>query len=508
MAESTPLILHFPSRSVTSPRSDYLHVGAAVATRNRIVTGRSQVSSEEYRQMAMRSTVEHEQKLEAPAGWELPDLGGEPLEPRIFSSVYHDTPDHSLARSGITLRRRTERGKSVWQLKLPVDGARRELEEPGGPVPPEALRTLLRAHERHARVAPVAELRTRRYGRLLTSERGTAEVTLDEVKIMDAQRVVSEFSEIEVELRDGEPRAVREIAKQLERSGATLADLTPKLFRALALVRAEPAQTPFETFRSRLREQLEAILANDPGVRLGGDDENVHQMRVATRRARALLRAAEPLYVGEVEPLSLELRWLAGVLGDVRDLDVLIARLHGEANELPATDARAADRLLRKLERNRSRVRRILLKALDGQRYADLLDRFEETIGVLQPSASEVTLDELAKKELKKLRREAKALADDAPDEQLHELRKRGKRVRYAYELAGATKVVKAAKVFQDVLGDHQDSVVAEERLRALASDAPTDQALAAGMLIVSEQRRRTAARESWRDAWKALDRA
>ena len=84
----------------------------------------------------MQTTVEYERKLDAPPGFELPDLGGEPIEPRVFTSVYHDTAERSLARAGITLRRRTERGRSVWQLKLPVNGARLELEEPGGPAGP------------------------------------------------------------------------------------------------------------------------------------------------------------------------------------------------------------------------------------------------------------------------------------------------------------------------------------------------------------------------------------
>ena len=59
----------------------------------------------------------------------------------------------------------------------------------------------------------------------------------------------------------------------------------------------------------------------------------------------------------------------------------------------------------------------------------------------------------------------------------------------YAHELAGDDKVVARAKKLQDVLGNHQDSVVAEERLRALSSDAPADQALAAGLLIEHERR-------------------
>jgi CHAD domain-containing protein len=457
----------------------------------------------------MRTTIEHERKLEAPAGWELPDLAGEELEPRVFTSVYYDTAEVSLARAGITLRRRTERGKSVWQLKLPRDGARAEIEEPGGPAgPPEPLHALLRAHVRHGAVAPVAELRTRRHGRLAVHDKGTAEVTFDDVRIMDAQRVLEEFTEIEVELRDGDPTAVRAIAKQLERAGAQAAPLTPKLFRALSLNGAASPATPFEGFRAMLRAQLDAILANDPGVRLGGDDENVHKMRVATRRSRALLRAARPLYSGDVEAFNGELKWLGGVLGDVRDLDVLLAHLSAQADALGPADRLAAHRLLRTMSRTRSRRRRTLLRALDGARYLSLLDLFVQTLAALEPSGDDTPLATLASQELKKLRRDAKRVADDAPDVELHALRKRGKKVRYAYELAGDDKVVSRAKAFQDVLGEHQDSVVAEEQLRALASAAPADQAVAAGLLIAAEHVRRARARADWRTVWKKLDRA
>lgn len=78
----------------------------------------------------MDATLEHERKLQAPDGFELPALGGSPLEPRVFTSVYYDVPNRSLTNAGITLRRRTERGKSVWQLKLPQADARLELEQP------------------------------------------------------------------------------------------------------------------------------------------------------------------------------------------------------------------------------------------------------------------------------------------------------------------------------------------------------------------------------------------
>ena len=457
----------------------------------------------------MQETVEHERKLEAPQGFELPDLGGEPLEPRVFTSIYHDTTDRSLARAGITLRRRTERGRSVWQLKLPINGARLELEEPGGPAgPPDRLRTLLRTHERRAALEPVAELRTHRHGSLVTRDRITAEVTVDEVTVMDAQRVESEFVELEIELREGEPSRLGGIAKELERAGAHTSDQTPKLFRVLALEPRAPAKTPFERLRALLRDQFDQLLAHDPGTRLGTDPESLHDMRVAVRRSRALLRAGAPLVATDTQMLSLELQWLGTILGDMRDLDVLLARLRGEAASLDAGDRAAAGRLLRALERQRTRARRTMLKALDGQRYEALVDRFDETLTALTPTESAATLSSLAQRELKKLRRDVRALDPEPTAEALHALRKRGKRARYAHELAGKKAVVKRAKELQDVLGEHHDSVVAEERLRALSHDAPADQALAAGLLIEQERAKRRDAREGWRKVWRQLERA
>jgi CHAD domain-containing protein len=160
---------------------------------------------------------------------------------------------------------------------------------------------------------------------------------------------------------------------------------------------------------------------------------------------------------------------------------------------------------LRALDRQRGRARRALLKALGGPRYASLLDAYESLLEELEPTDDKATLDALATRELTRLRREVKAVGTEPTDAQLHGLRKRGKRVRYAHELAGAKGVVARAKAFQDVLGEHQDSVVAEERLRALSHDAPADQALAAGLLIARERDRRRNARSAWPKAWRAL---
>ena len=459
----------------------------------------------------MDATAEYERKLDAPDGFELPELGGSPLEPRVFTSVYYDVPERSLSDAGITLRRRTERGLSVWQLKLPQADSRLELEQPGGPAgPPDELRRILTAHLRDGQLAPIAELRTRRRGELVARNGSTAEVTIDEVAVMDALRVAEEFVEIEIELRSGDPAQLDRIAKDVVRAGARPTDGTPKVFRALGLQRTRPKRPadPFEALRSLLRAQLVEILRNDPGTRVGTDPESLHDMRVAVRRSRALLRAGRRLIASDTELLNAELAWLGAVLGAVRDLDVLLARLRDEAAELGGADEKAAIRLLRSLTRERRRSRTALLKALDSDRYLHLLDRFESELAALEPTGADVSLSSLARREVKKLRNAVRALPPDPENDALHGLRKLGKRTRYASELAGHDDVVRRAKQFQDVLGEHQDAVFAEARLRALAAVAASAEALAAGRLVEREECRRVQARRAWPAVWRRLERA
>ena len=93
-------------------------------------------------------------------------------------------------------------------------------------------------------------------------------------------------------------------------------------------------------------------------------------------------------------------------------------------------------------------------------------------------------------------------------------IRIRGKRARYAAELAEpvagkkATSFIREAKAFQDVLGEHQDAVFAEEKVRALLTElGGASTAFAAGRLVERQRERREEARGSFRKAWKALER-
>ena len=469
----------------------------------------------------MKETVERELKLHAGEGFELPDLGGEPLDSRVFVSTYHDTPDFRLVRAGVTLRHRVENGRGLWQLKLPRGAARLELEVQGGPrEAPSEMVELLPALTRGRELAPVARLRTRRGGVLVRANgRPGAEVTFDRVSVLDGQRVVRRFDELEAELVGGDEKLLAGIERALLEAGAVSGAGRPKLVQALELEGDEPAGDPTSTvaaLRTMFRRQLGALLVHDPGTRRGDDPEDLHQLRVATRRTRAFLRAARPVLAPEwAGTLRDELRWLGGVAGPVRDLDVLLEHLQADVAELDERDRKGLSGLFTRLEEERAADRELLVEALRSDRYYGLLDRLEDAAEAPRVVDDGHSLQSLWAREWKRLRRAARTVSDDAADEELHALRIRVKRARYAAELAEpamgkhARSFVAAAKVLQDVLGDHQDAVVAEARIRAwLRGTRSTVSHFAAGRLVERQRARRREARAGWRHAWKELERA
>ena len=246
----------------------------------------------------MKETLEHEVKLSVGPDFTLPPL---PVEttPRHLRATYYDTEDLRLARYGVTLRRRDEDGRDLWQLKLRSGGDRLELEQPAdGPVVPADFTRLVTAYARGGELRPVAELHTLRRA-LRVTENGTpsAEVVHDTVDVHDGDRIVRSFSEVEIEqIADGAERLVERLAKQLRAVGARRSDDRPKLFQALDLpARARPAvkrRAPaIEHLRGYLQAQTDALLEHDPAARRD-DPGGVHGMRVATRRMRSALKEA------------------------------------------------------------------------------------------------------------------------------------------------------------------------------------------------------------------------
>jgi len=418
----------------------------------------------------MKETLEREIKLAPGEGFVLPELGGERLPTRVFISTYHDTRDLRLARHGVTFRHRVEDGAGLWQLKLPRDAARLELELAGPPArPPAELIALLPAYLRGRDLVPVARLRTRREG---IRTRG-AEVVDDSVAVLEGQHVIRRFREVEVELLEGDERTLRQLEKELRKAGAnSTGPLQPKLYRALDLAGAREPRTsekdtpPGEALGIALEAEYLALLAHDPGTRRGDDPEDLHQLRVATRRLRAFLRAARPLVeIDWATSLREELGWLGGHLGPARDLDVMLDRLRTEVEALDG-DAEGARGLLEALAEERAAAYVDVVEVLGGDRYFALLDRLEAA--AMPPlTGDETTLTAIFHRESKRMRRTFAALGNEPEDAALHASRIAVKRARYAADLAShelgrpGERFVTVAKQMQDILGDHQDAVVA-----------------------------------------------
>ena len=471
----------------------------------------------------LRQTHERELKLSVPPGFSLPRLPGRKLQSATFTSTYHDTADRALARAGITLRRRVQNRRGLWQLKLPGEGERLELEAPGPPgAPPEELSALLVGVLRRRELEPVAVLRTRREGvRAREDGRAVADVTVDTVSVLDGRRVRERVVELEVEALAGGADALPELERLLIQAGAVPGDGRSKAFRALGYFPSKPAAPPrwapaAEHVRATIALHVDELIAHDAGTRLGADPEELHQARVATRRLRAVLRAARPLLDPDwTESLRAELAWVGGALGPVRDLDVLLERLRTEVAGLEPPEGRAAGRFLRALEEERSSARAAMLDAMSSARYLELLARLEAAAVAPRAQAAAVSLREVAAREFRKLRREVRALPPGPPDDALHAVRIHGKRARYAAELAEgvvgkpARRFVRDAKRLQDVIGEHQDAVVAEERIRGLleGTDDPRVH-FAAGRLVEREGERRRRARAACPKAWERLERS
>ncbi|MFB0833748.1 CYTH and CHAD domain-containing protein [Arthrobacter halodurans] len=495
--------------------------------------------------MPTTRSVEVERKYDVGDDAVLPSLADLPGVARVdppvvheMSAVYFDTPDLRLASRRITLRRRSGGSDAGWHLKLPGGPDERlEIHEPAGPDPdavPAALLSLVRAHTRDRPLAPVARLDTRRAVHLLRGPAGEplAEAADDRVRAQTLPPGAdpTRWREWETELAGG-PRDLLDAAGDLLTAhGARRSAHPTKLARALGPRLPDPAPDPPAPRRkgpagdvplAYLHTQVRELAVQDPRVRLDAPDA-VHRMRVATRRARSALGTYRALLdAGAAEHLRAELRWLAGVLGQARDTEVMHDRLRDLLAAEPAdTDTGPASRRVDATLGKRYRdAHDEVLRALDGDRYLGLLDGLDTLLAEppLTPRAhrkARAVVPELVDRDARRLRRAVRD-ALEAPggtgaDPSLHEARKRGKRLRYAAEAATplhprrAARLAQAAQAVQQLLGEHQDSVVTRETLRELGTEAYADgeDAFIYGRLHGLEQARALEAETRFRQRW------
>ncbi len=453
-----------------------------------------------------------------------------------LDAVYYDTPDQRLAADGLTLRRRTGGADEGWHLKLPVSpGVRDEIGATLSDTVPPSLAALVRSRVRGAGLSPQVRLvSSRRVSHLLDAEGALlAELSTDEV-LAERGDATAAWTEVEVELADGvDPGLLDAVEKTFRKAGLKVSDAPSKLARALAETDAEPPVrhpgggpegTTGAHVLAYLREQRDALVAQDPAVRRALPD-SVHQMRVASRRLRSAFKTYRKVIDrAATDPIGEELRWLAAELGVDRDQEVLLERIQGHLGELPRTlligPVRSRLRVWNTARRSGSR--RGVLAVLDSARYVALLDALDALLDSppLKQAAARPPHEVLPKAVLRDYERLAGRVAaglslDEGHERDLalHDARKAAKRLRYAAESAEpvlgkpAKHLAKAGKSVQNLLGDHQDSVVAREALRGLGIQATGagESAFTWGVLYAREeslaQRRERELPDVWSEA-------
>lgn len=268
---------------------------------------------------------------------------------------------------------------------------------------------------------------------------------------------------------------------------------------------------------ARVEAQAVVLAGLDEAVRADEPDA-VHRMRVACRRLRSALRTFRRyLAPGAADHLVGELRWLAAALGGARDREVLAERLVGRARELPA--ACEPERVAAALERwGRAEYRAVwpeVVAALDSPRRralgADLGALLADP--PLRRRAGRAAVPELARvaaREQRRVRERVRAaLAAPAGerDAALHEARKAAKRARYAGETAApvvggrAERYAERMKAVQEVLGEHQDAVVAAAAL--VGQGEAGGEPFGYGALYARELAAARAARDRLPQVWK-----
>ena len=458
----------------------------------------------------------------------------EPESEEKITDTYYDAGDWRFYRAGYALRVRKAGSKAEATMKSlsPAEGnvrRRREITEPLGDDKPATLgkapgpvgeraRSLLGGLD----ARPMFEVRTRRQKFALMledttgeSENGAAsasrvrigEVLLDSSEIpLGGGREAAHLNRVEVEVGVGTAPTpdlrgfVDEMQYALDLKPASISKFETGLYATglspggdtgAGPTEIGPAMTLGEVAFAVLRRQFAKMRAHEPGTRIGEDPEALHDMRVATRRMRAAMKVFEGALPERARWFREELRWVARSLGEVRDLDVQIDRLESWRDEADEERSEFLGKILDILGKRRAEARGRMLQTLDSARYERLETSFGEMLQrgpgterelaqgnghSLQGEPVTSAAPDLISARYRKWRKAAKRLDESSPPDDFHDLRKKGKRLRYTLEFVSevygkpVAALVSPLKALQDDLGDHQDAIVAAGTLRELGT--------------------------------------
>ncbi|MBI3708658.1 MAG: CHAD domain-containing protein [Proteobacteria bacterium] len=436
---------------------------------------------------------------------------GKPQRVRLVST-YFDTPDFRLMRNQVALRVRKIGEERVQTVKCAAEAktgllARREWEKPVVDDRPQLddvgdrkVRKLLARDKVRRYLMPLFTTDFERSTFPLRLRDSAIELAVDVGEIKTDTRRMA-VCEAELELKSGSVGDVYALARELhqsigltiepatkaERGYALLADV-PSPPQKAALLKLPRSVTLGEAFARIGRTCLMHWRANEAVVRAGGPEEAVHQMRVAIRRLRSALTAFRAMLADEERRrIAAELRWIARQCGEAREWDVFESEFLAPLRERLADDPALA-RFAEAVATARRAAHDRIAKTLTDPAYTDRLLRLEVWWeGGGWTNAAGIQRDEpasdFARRALQRLHRRLRRLGDrlDALTEaDLHELRLRAKKLRYAAEFFASLYPAKAARSYiaalaqiQDRLGSLNDGVMVPRRLAAIERGRP-----------------------------------
>jgi CHAD domain-containing protein len=469
------------------------------------------------------------------------------------------------------------------ELEGPADRTAGPLEWPASDA-----RSLVLELAGDAPLVELVTIRQLRRKRIVRDGDTRVELSLDEVDVVTRSRVVDRFVELEAELVKGSEERLTGLAAVFAADPALAPETGSKLESALAMLgagsngtrsvtprsngrvaatdrAAAPPPTPHhdvvpstsdaveerpdtepapdthlvvgktpgvtaddhvaEAGRKVMRFHLARMMAREAGVRAGHDLEDVHAMRVATRRQRAAWRVFGAAFrPGRTRRYRTGLRDVAARLGAVRDLDVLLEAADAYRADLPVSEQRAMEPLLADWRTHRDDARVLLVRELDSDDYRRWLDDYRDfvrtegaavlPVGATQPHRIRDTAASRVWTAYEQVRGYESVLRW-ADVETLHELRIAGKWLRYTLEFVrealGDDSAPLIAKVtaLQDHLGLLNDADVAASMARTFlvehAGDLSAIESAAIGRYLVSREREVARLRRSVGPAWRGV---
>lgn len=201
-----------------------------------------------------------------------------------------------------------------------------------------------------------------------------------------------------------------------------------------------------------LKANLEKLIKNEAGVRIGLNLEALHDMRVATRRLRAAIKVFQRILPGKAQKIRTELQKLGRILGKKRDFDIFSEFIFHTVNSKSIS--------FLKLARRRNQLQKQILKMLESKYYASLIKRLVQLKTVTTKKNILKVSRNRIRKELYKVLEIGTTLDSQVDDATLHKLRIAIKKLRYICEFFEPIGTfIEKTKEIQDLLGDHQDAI-------------------------------------------------